>query len=271
LDFHHNFTQFIQDFNIPYTVLIHDFFLKCPQITLTNESGEYCKEPELKICEQCIIKRPENGVSSMTKWLNKNEIFLKNSKKVITPSSSTKDHMVKSFPEITFDITLHENINSKNTYKPKFNSDVLRIGIIGGLSKEKGFDLLEKMINFSCTYSLPFEFILFGTSYRAPTLVKKSLLTITGPYEDSDIDRLFKVHEPHFFWFPALWPETYSYTFSHVLRNNYPVIVPNLGAFKERINRNQISRVIEWNSSLDVIKTAFLEVGDEIKIKYLTP
>ena len=270
LDFQYNFTQFIQDFNIPYTVLIHDFFLKCPQITLTNESGEYCKEPELKICEQCIIKRPENGVSSMTKWLNKNEIFLKNSKKVITPSSSTKDHMVKSFPEITFDITLHENINSKNTYKPKFNSDVLRIGIIGGLSKEKGFDLLEKMINFSYTYSLPFEFILFGTSYRAPTLVKKSLLTITGPYEDSDIERLFKVHEPHFFWFPALWPETYSYTFSHVLRNNYPVIVPNLGAFKERINRNQISRVIEWNSSLDVIKTAFLEVGDEIKIKYLT-
>jgi hypothetical protein len=178
--------------------------------------------------------------------------------------------MVKSFPEITFDITLHENINSKNTYKPKFNSDVLRIGIIGGLSKEKGFDLLEKMINFTYTYSLPFEFILFGTSYRAPTLVKKSLLTITGPYEDSDIERLFKVHEPHFFWFPALWPETYSYTFSHVLRNNYPVIVPNLGAFKERINRNQISRVIEWNSSLDVIKTAFLEVGDEIKIKYLT-
>ncbi len=39
----------------------------------------------------------------------------------------------------------------------------------------------------------------------------------------------------HLAWFPAQWPETYSYTLSACLRARLPVVAPDIGAFGERM------------------------------------
>jgi hypothetical protein len=51
-------------------------------------------------------------------------------------------------------------------------------------------------------------------------------------------------------WYPALWPETYSYTLSLALHCGLPVVVPDLGAFPERVTGREYSAVVPWNHAL---------------------
>ena len=231
----------------------NDFYLKCPQITLTDSNGRYCSEPYLNVCQKCISLRNHNGVINIEHWIKKNQTFLSNAKDVITPSYSTKSHMIKTFPRINFNIKPHEVLTFSKSRRIPYNFNKIRIGIIGALSKEKGFDLLETMINYTHDNNLSYEFILFGNSYREPILKDHTIYTCTGPYSDDEVSRLFNIHKPHLFWFPACWPETYSYTFSHVISNGFPVIYPDIGAFKERANINIPNKIIPWDSSPDVI------------------
>jgi glycosyltransferase involved in cell wall biosynthesis len=50
-------------------------------------------------------------------------------------------------------------------------------------------------------------------------------------------------------WYPAQWPETYSYTLSLALHCGLPVVVPDIGAFPERVARRDLSAVVPWNLS----------------------
>src|SRR2546427_7883740 len=40
--------------------------------------------------------------------------------------------------------------------------------------------------------------------------------------------------QPDLAWFPAQWPETYSYTLSACLAAGLPIVAPEIGAFPER-------------------------------------
>ncbi|MDA9119042.1 glycosyltransferase [Opitutales bacterium] len=260
LDLPYSFIVFIQKFNINYIVYIHDFYLKCPQITLTDSSGKYCGEPPQNICQVCIETRPIPGIISIRKWVNKNLNLLYGATDVITPSVSTKLHMLKTYPSINFKVKPHEQLDYAKKIKQPISSSIYKIGIIGALSKEKGFDLLEDMINFSDRMALPYEFILFGTSYRKPVLENNSLFTCTGQYDENDLERLFEIHKPDIFWFPACWPETYSYTFSHVIKHGYPVVYPDLGAFQERLKPSKYTVVIKWDSSVEKIHESFMKI-----------
>ena len=48
---------------------------------------------------------------------------------------------------------------------------------------------------------------------------------------------------------PALWPETYSYTLSIALHLGLPVVVPDIGAFVERVQGRPLSVICPWGQS----------------------
>ena len=50
-------------------------------------------------------------------------------------------------------------------------------------------------------------------------------------------------------WYPAQWPETYSYTLSIALHCGLPVVVPDIGAFPERVAGRAASAVLPWDES----------------------
>ena len=39
-------------------------------------------------------------------------------------------------------------------------------------------------------------------------------MKVTGRYNDADLPGLIENVAPHLIWFPAVWPETFSYTLS---------------------------------------------------------
>ena len=63
------------------------------------------------------------------------------------------------------------------------------------------------------------------------------VFTITGPYDEAEVQTLIRQQAPHVGFLPALWPETWSYTLSHMWRAGLDVFVFDLGAQAERTSR----------------------------------
>ena len=66
---------------------------------------------------------------------------------------------------------------------------------------------------------------------------------------------------PDVVWFPALWPETYSYTLSIALHLGLPVVVPDIGAFVERVQDRPHSAICPWNKSAAQWREFWLRVA----------
>ena len=125
----------------------------------------------------------------------------------------------------------------------------LRIAVIGALSTIKGADLLEDVAVAARKCGAPVEFHLIGYGYRALKTQPHAHLTVHGRYDEKDLPDLLHWLQPDVVWFPALWPETYSYTLSACLQGGWPVVAPNIGAFAERLQGRRWSWVQPWDAS----------------------
>jgi hypothetical protein len=92
----------------------------------------------------------------------------------------------------------------------------------------------------------PVEFHLIGYAYRNLRTQPKASLTVHGVYDDQDLPKILQWLQPDVVWFPAVWPETYSYTLSACLESGLPVVAPNIGAFAERLRGRSWYWVSDW-------------------------
>jgi glycosyltransferase involved in cell wall biosynthesis len=61
------------------------------------------------------------------------------------------------------------------------------------------------------------------------------LVHATGKYDDQMLPELIRQVAPDIIWFPAEWPETFSYTLSAAIASALPVVATRIGAFPERL------------------------------------
>jgi len=116
--------------------------------------------------------------------------------------------------------------------------------VLGAISREKGADVLEAAALLAKKEKAGLQFHLLGYAYRPLDGVIEY-----GAYSDADVDEKISSINPDIIWYPALWPETYSYTLSEGLRSARPIIASNLGAFPERLKGRLYSSVYDWKSS----------------------
>jgi len=133
--------------------------------------------------------------------------------------------------------------------------------VLGALSKIKGADVLEAVATLAAERMAPVEFHLVGYAYRNLATQPKAKLTVHGAYEDQDLPKILNWLNPDLVWFPAVWPETYSYTLSACLEGGLPVVVPDLGAFDERVQ----SRPWTWSSHWQQNPSSWLSFFEDIR------
>jgi hypothetical protein len=93
---------------------------------------------------------------------------------------------------------------------------------------------------------LPLHFVVFGYANNEIELRQLPNVTITGPYDDGAIYELLEEHPCHISFFPAVWPETFSYTLSIAMKANlYPVAFA-FGAISDRL------RTLGWGDLLEL-------------------
>ena len=252
-----------------YDFTAHDYYTACPQIALVDANQRYCGEQGIEQCRSCVAQRPAPTLETIEDWRLRHRLFLKNARYLLTPSRDAARRLMRYFPTANIRFAPHPDIPSQ-AWLPRPapqrlpSHTHLRILVIGAVNQMKGADILEATALLAANTSSPLEFHLVGYAHRALKTQPQASLTVHGPYTDSDLPRLLERLQPDIVWFPALWPETYSYTLSACLLAGVPIIAPDLGAFPERLSQRSWTWIKPW----DTTPSAWLQTFEDLRQRY---
>lgn len=243
-----------EQLRVAYDFTAHDYYSFCPQISLTDHTNSYCGEQGLDQCRACLKRSPAPGGISIEQWREKYLPFLQAARHVLAPSRDAAQRLSTFAPRADVRVVPHTDLALRaelpspcpqrlSTHQP------LKIVVIGALSPIKGADVLDDVAKESAQAGAQLEFHLLGYAYRHINTSAHDRLTVHGPYEEAELPTLLDRLKPDVVWFPALWPETYSYTLSACLSAGLPVVATDLGAFSERLAGRPWSWVHPWDST----------------------
>ncbi len=245
----------------------HDYYSYCPQISLTDHNDRYCGEEGLAQCRQCLQRHPAPGGESIDSWRERHARLLSQARYLIAPSQDTAQRLQRFVPTARIQVVPHASLYLQPARHPRPQPRVLASGqrlkivVLGALSRIKGADTLEEVATLTAIQNADLEFHLIGYPYRSLRALPRSLLTVHGGYQEKDLPQLLQSLQADVAWFPALWPETYSYTLSAALEAGLPIVAPNLGAFAERLQNLEWTWLSAWYQSA----SQWLEFFDTIR------
>ncbi|MDO5087353.1 MAG: methyltransferase domain-containing protein [Comamonadaceae bacterium] len=232
---------------VSYDFTAHDFYAICPQITLTDRHNRYCGE------EGSVEAAADEGID-LTVWRQNNAALLNGARYVLGPGHDVLARLARFMPAAPLRHVPHTDIDPATPLPVPAPARLLgerplKVAVIGALSAIKGADVLEDTAVAARQQGAPVEFHLIGYGYRALRTQPRANLTVHGRYDDDDLPALLRWLQPDVVWFPAQWPETYSYTLSACLQGGWPVVCPDLGAFAERLQGRPWSWVCPWDGT----------------------
>jgi GT2 family glycosyltransferase/glycosyltransferase involved in cell wall biosynthesis len=242
LDVFDQIVPFLRQLALPYDLSIHDYTAICPRINLVKDEAIYCGEPDEKGCLRCLLKG--RGLSDDILWWRHLGIsMIGSADRVLCPSIDAAKRIQKYVPYARIIVVPHED----ELYRPKRAvrlaplrpGDPLRVGVLGTLSAHKGGSFLLDCVEAANESGKLIAWHVvgeFSSSLKARAKQLKKFLRVTGHYRVDDILRLIDDVRPHVLLFVQRWPETYSFTLSEALQSGYPILVPNIGAFSERVS-----------------------------------
>jgi glycosyltransferase involved in cell wall biosynthesis len=254
----------VKDLGIRYDVTLHDFHLIHSNPTLTDQDGRYCQDSVKRDGSYSRSSSILNRLS-VKPWREGQADFLGSAERVFIPSEFAARLFLKHFSDLRPIVTWHPDWEKDAPYsnpRPiRLDEETpMRVASMGMLSKEKGAGLFESCAKEAKRRQLPLEFHLIGYA-----LIRLSrCIRVHGMYKDRELGRLISRIDPHVIWFPAQCPETYSYTLSSALKSGRPLVVPNIGAFEERVERRPLTWVEPWDQPIDRWLDLFLGVREKM-------
>ncbi len=249
------------DLDVPMDFSVHDYFAICPQVTLTDAAGRYCGEPDAEGCNACLAGRPPWPRLDIAAWRKKYAPIIIASDRVIAPSRDAADRLRRYFPGANIVAAAHpgKRANIEPSPSPLTPDRPLVIAVLGVMTVHKGIHRLRSCAEAAQRQNLPLRFELVGYVDKA-VLESSEPFIQTGPYTRDQLPGLLRDTGAQVVWFPAQWPETFSYTLSACLEQGLPVIAPDLGAFAERVAGRSWSWIVPWNWDTGRMLEFFLAV-----------
>jgi GT2 family glycosyltransferase/glycosyltransferase involved in cell wall biosynthesis len=235
------------DLGCDYDLTLHDYHLVNGNPTLTDAEARYVPDSAADFDARCAEHYPLPPGISAEEWRQNQCLLVENASRVILPSEDCRRRFAEFYRLQRSCVAWHPDYFLSKPYPAptwKYRGDrPLKVLVLGAISREKGADVLEQVASLMKGEQV--EFHLLGYAYRAlpPPIITH------GPYDNADVYELVEEIIPDVVWFPALWPETYSYTLSVALHLGLPVVVPNIGAFSERVEGRALSVVQPWDNT----------------------
>ncbi len=230
---------------VPYDMSVHDYFCINGNPHLIDENGFFCSDQGTRD-ECCAIDEypvPENLTVEL--FRERKERLFKDAHRVLVPSQYARDLIGRYFPDANYILADHHDRELAGLYppvvvRPTYRDEKMRIAVLGNLGPHKGADILDYV---AMQTEAECEFHLIGSAYR----FLDAAIIQHGPYAEDDLPALIDGADPLLIWFPALWPETYSYTLSEALYSGRPVVAPDIGSFPERTRNRPYTYIEPWN------------------------
>ncbi|GAB3281283.1 glycosyltransferase [Parahaliea aestuarii] len=240
---------------------VHDYYLVNGNPTLTDRDARYVDPVDSDFDQRCATHYPLPEGVTASLWRENQQLLIGAARRVIFPSADCARRFCHFYDIETPVVAWHPDYLLSQPYPaPQWSFDggrPLKVLVVGAISREKGADVIEAVANALAKEGI--EFHLLGYAYRA---LSEQVVT-HGPYDNGRVYELVGDIQPDVVWFPALWPETYSYTLSVALHMGLPVVVPQLGAFVERVAGRPLSAVLPWDTTTADWRTFWLAVRDD--------
>ena len=246
-----------QALNVPFDITLHDYYFINAHPSQTDAKGRYT--PDLQA--QASAYPLPVGIDE---WQNNQRQLLEKAERVIAPSSWVVKEFQPYYPDLNYVVAFHPDAEAHMPWPsvqvPPRGDSPLRVLVLGALSPEKGADTLESVAMAAKKQNLPLEFHLLGYAYRP----LDAAVIEHGAYKEQDVPRLMEEIQPDVIWFTALWPETYSYTLSEMLLTGLPMVVPDIGAFPERVAGRPLTWVQPWSQGVEHWLNWFTEISEKL-------
>jgi GT2 family glycosyltransferase/glycosyltransferase involved in cell wall biosynthesis len=251
---------------VPFDVTVHDYFAICPQVNLLPwMQGAYCGEPEPAFCNACIADRPSHGSRDIVSWRRGNAWQFLEADRVICPSEDVRLRLARHGYDARAIVVPHEPVSAGPwpLSRPVLGrSRRLRVAVLGVLANQKGALAVISLAEAADPAELSIHLIGYTEQELPAGLAER--LEMTGEYQESELPALLARLKPHVVWFPAQWPETYSYTLSVAIDAGLPIVASRIGAFPERLAGRPLTWLVDPEASTEVWRAAFERVRGEL-------
>lgn len=223
---------------VDYDIYLHDYQALCPRINLVKPNLSFCDVGAPSECQSCLKSaRTPFPVRDIVAWRQRYAALLKGAGTVLSPSQDTAERFRRFFSDLPMTVAPHPDLLAWDLeqppgrlFVPPRRPGVRRICLIGGLSEIKGLRMLSSVAELALRRNVRLEFVVVGESSDPALLRRFPHVHATGRYDEASILGILRLVQPDLAWFPAIWPETFSYTLSIAYRLRLPVLVPELGA-----------------------------------------
>ena len=175
---------------------------------------------------------------------------------MIAPSQDVANRIARYLPGLAIDVWPHPEYAAQ--LQP---ASVVRVVVLGNLSREKGLDVVARCAADAHRRGLPLAFRVLGSTTEAIVQSPDAPLTIHGSYDEAALPRMLAGERATVVFFPAQVPETYSYTLSVALATRTPIVASALGAFIERLAGRAETRLLPFDASAAQWNAALLDAG----------
>lgn len=252
----------LSQLGLPYDVYIHDYSWFCPRITLVSYTNHYCGEPDLQTCRRCVqtCGTRTDDPAPLGKLRDLSSRLLQQAQRVICPARESADRLKQHFEMLRPEVMPWERVLNVETlfFPKKLYHEKRIIGVLGAISLEKGYDILLVLAQHIKKLHIPIKLVLIGYSCNDSALLETGVVTITGRYEEYELQDLTEKHAIDWFFLPSLWPETWSYVLTHIWTCSRAAIVYDIGAPAERIKQAGGGLVIPLHTPLQSLITILM-------------
>jgi glycosyltransferase involved in cell wall biosynthesis len=252
----------IHRLNVPFDLTVHDYYAICPQVNLLPSPTQlYCEEPAVDGCNACIAARPSHGARDILTWRAERAWQFREAERIFCPSNDTLARISRYGVADRAVVVPHEIAGQAEwpvrAVSP--GSGKLRIAVLGVLADHKGARTVAALAELADAAAIEIHLIGYAEDNFPKPALKR--LKITGPYQDAALPSLIETIAPHVIWFPASWPETFSYTLSIAIESGRSIAATRLGAFPERLQ----GRPYTWLADHRTSPAAWISLFDEIR------
>ena len=227
---------------VPYDVHVHDYACFCPRIALVSTERRHCNEPGAAQCEACVadLGRIIEEDIPVAMLRRRSAAWLADARRVIAPVHDVAARLSRHFPGLRAEVSAWEDdtMIAPPPGRPPKPGASRRVGVIGAIGLEKGYDVLLGCARDAATRRLNLLFIVVGHTIDDMRLIDTGRVFITGEYRDAEVRQLIVSQGCHLAFLPSVWPETWSFTLSEAWRAGLCVAAFDLGAPAERIRRS---------------------------------
>lgn len=223
---------------------LHDFYSVCPIINKMYCNKEYCCNPSIDKCKECLLKTYKYNQMTIIEWRNRFKKIFDCSYKIIAPTKSCKDEILMTYPNTKIDIIEH-GVDLKKTKEYPVLDNTIDVAFLGAIGVIKGSNILNNIIKKKYKN---INFHLFGTYDKVLSKKEKKRINYHGQYKREELPELLKENNIKLVCLLSTCPETYSYTLTEAIANGIPVLASNLGALKERVEKDNLGWTIDLNS-----------------------